>query len=61
MPLGKVIDYSQARPDLAAVKAAGYSAVYRYVCSVAAEAGLPGKRLTPLERDDILAAGRSGD
>jgi hypothetical protein len=57
MPLGKLIDYSQARPDLAAVKAAGYSAVYRYVCSAGAEAGLPGKRLTPMERDDILAAG----
>jgi hypothetical protein len=55
--LGKLLDYSQARPNLAAVKKAGYSAVYRYVCSNAAEAGLPGKRLTPSERDAILHAG----
>lgn len=57
MALGKLLDWSQARPNLAAVKAAGYSAVYRYVCSDAAERGLPGKRLTPAERDAILHAG----
>lgn len=57
MALGKLLDYSQARPPLTSVKRAGYSAVYRYVCSDRAEAGLPGKRLTPRERDQILAAG----
>jgi hypothetical protein len=57
MTLGKLLDYSQARPNLTAVKKTGYSAVYRYVCSDAAEAGLKGKRLTPKERDQILAAG----
>ena len=56
-PVGKLLDWSQARPPLAKVKAAGYSAAYRYVCSDVAEAGLPGKRLTPTERDHILAAG----
>jgi hypothetical protein len=55
--LGKLLDYSQARPPLDQVKAHGYSAVYRYVCSDKAEAGLPGKRLTPSERDQILHAG----
>src|SRR6266496_2044687 len=55
--LGKLLDYSQARPPLAQVKAHGYSAVYRYVCSDKAEKGLPGKRLTPVERDQILHAG----
>jgi hypothetical protein len=54
MALGKLLDWSQARPPLAKVKAAGYSAAYRYVCSDAAEDGLPGKRLTPGERDQIL-------
>ena len=54
---GKLLDYSQARPPLATVKAHGYSCVYRYVCSDTAERGLPGKRLTPAERDQILAAG----
>lgn len=57
MAIGKLLDWSQARPNLAAVKKAGYSAVYRYVCSDGAEAGLPGKRLTPTERDQILHAG----
>ena len=57
MTVGKLLDWSQARPNLAKVKAAGYSAAYRYVCSDAAERGLPGKRLTPLERDQILHAG----
>src|SRR6266571_458210 len=57
MPVGKLLDWSQARPNLAKVKAAGYSAAYRYVCSDSAEAGLPGKRLTPTERDQILHAG----
>jgi len=57
MALGKLLDWSQARPPLAKVKAAGYSAAYRYVCSDTAEAGLPGKRLTQAERDQILAAG----
>jgi hypothetical protein len=57
MAIGKLLDWSQARPPLAKVKAAGYSAAYRYVCSDTAEAGLPGKRLTPMERDQILAAG----
>lgn len=56
-PIGKLLDYSQARPPLAKVKAAGYSCVYRYVCSDASEDGLPGKRLTPAERDQILDAG----
>jgi hypothetical protein len=55
--IGKLLDWSQARPPLAKVKAAGYSAAYRYVCSDTAEAGLPGKRLTPTERDRILDAG----
>jgi len=54
---GKALDYSQARPPLGKVKANGYSCVYRYVCSDTAEAGLPGKRLTPAERDQILNAG----
>lgn len=54
--LGKLLDYSQARPPLAIVKAHGYSCVYRYVCSDGSEAGLRGKRLTPAERDQILAA-----
>ncbi len=57
MTVGKLLDWSQARPNLAKVKAAGYSAAYRYVCSDSAEAGLPGKRLTPTERDQILHAG----
>src|SRR6266704_1911768 len=57
MPVGKLLDWSQARPNLAKVKAAGYSAAYRYVCSDTAERGLPGKRLTPTERDAILHAG----
>jgi Domain of unknown function (DUF1906) len=57
MALGKLLDWSQARPPLAQVKAHGYSAAFRYVCSDAAEAGLPGKRLTPVERDQILHAG----
>jgi hypothetical protein len=57
MAIGKLLDYSQARPNLAKVKAAGYSAVYRYVCSQSSEDGLKGKRLTPTERDQILAAG----
>jgi len=57
MALGKLLDWSQARPPLAQVKAHGYSAAYRYVCSDKAEAGLPGKRLTPSERDQILHAG----
>jgi hypothetical protein len=56
-PLGKLLDYSQARPPLTTVRAHGYAGVYRYVCSDRAEAGLPGKRLTPRERDQILAAG----
>jgi len=55
--VGKLLDWSQARPNLAKVKAAGYSAAYRYVCSDTAERGLPGKRLTPTERDQILHAG----
>ncbi len=55
--LAKALDYSQARPDLAQVKAAGYESVYRYVCSDTAENGMPGKRLTPKERDAILHAG----
>src|SRR5215472_15518701 len=54
---GKALDYSQARPPLGKVKGNGYSCVYRYVCSDASEAGLPGKRLTPAERDQILAVG----
>ena len=33
MTVGKLLDWSQARPNLAKVKAAGYSAAYRYVCS----------------------------
>src|SRR6266705_2421997 len=57
MTIGKLLDYSQARPPLPQIKAHGYSAVYRYVCSDSAEAGLPGKRLTPTERDQILHAG----
>jgi len=57
MAVGKALDYSQARPPLGKVKANGYSCIYRYVCSDAAEAGLPGKRLTPQERDQILNAG----
>lgn len=57
MAIGKLLDYSQARPNLPAVKAAGYETVFRYVCSDTAEAGLPGKRLTPAERDAILASG----
>ena len=57
MALGKLLDYSQARPPLAQVKAHGYSTAYRYVCSDDAEAGLRGKRLTPTERDQILHAG----
>ena len=57
MAVGKLLDWSQARPNLAKVKAAGYSAAYRYVCSDAAERGLPGKRLTPTERDQIIAHG----
>jgi len=55
--VGKLLDWSQARPNLAKVKAAGYSAAYRYVCSDTAERGLPGKRLTPTERDQIIAHG----
>src|SRR6266568_4892545 len=51
MTVGKLLDWSQARPTLAKVKAAGY------VCSDAAERGLPGKRLTPTERDQIIAHG----
>lgn len=57
MAVGKLLDYSQARPPLAQVKAHGYSCVYRYVCSDGSEAGLKGKRLTPAERDQILNAG----
>ncbi|HYS38240.1 MAG TPA: glycoside hydrolase domain-containing protein [Pseudonocardiaceae bacterium] len=57
MTLGKLLDWSQARPPLTQIKAHGYSAAYRYVCSDSAEAGLPGKRLTPAERDQILHAG----
>ncbi|HYS35247.1 MAG TPA: glycoside hydrolase domain-containing protein [Pseudonocardiaceae bacterium] len=57
MTVSKLLDWSQARPNLAKVKAAGYSAAYRYVCSDSAEAGLPGKRLTPTELDQILHAG----
>jgi hypothetical protein len=57
MAVGKLLDYSQARPPLGKVKANGYSAVYRYVCSDGSEHGLPGKRLTPAERDAILHAG----
>ncbi len=57
MALGKLLDYSQARPSLTQIKAHGYSAVYRYVCSDTAENGLPGKRLTPTERNQILNAG----
>jgi hypothetical protein len=57
MALGKLSDWSQARPPLAQVKAHGYSAAFRYVCSDGAEAGLPGKWLTPGERDRILHAG----
>ncbi len=57
MTVGKLLDWSQARPNLAKVKAAGYSAAYRYVCSDTAERGLPGKRLTPTERDQIIAHG----
>ena len=57
MAVGKLLDYSQARPPLAQVKAHGYACVYRYVCSDGSEAGLKGKRLTPGERDQILAAG----
>jgi len=49
--LGKILDYSSARPDLKAVKAAGYEAIFRYVSSAS------WKRLGPTERDDILAAG----
>jgi hypothetical protein len=55
--LGKLLDWSVARPPLAQVAAHGYVAAYRYVCSDVAEAGLPGKRLAPKERDAILAAG----
>ena len=57
MALAKLLDWSQARPPLHQVKAHGYAGVYRYVCSDAAEAGLPGKRLTPGERDAIVHAG----
>jgi hypothetical protein len=57
MPLGKWLDYSQARPPLGKVKSNGYGGVYRYVCSDLSEQGLPGKRLTPAERDQILTAG----
>jgi Domain of unknown function (DUF1906) len=57
MALGKLSDWSLARPPLAQVKAHGYSAAFRCVCSDGAVAGLPGKRLTPVERDRILHAG----
>jgi hypothetical protein len=50
--IGKAIDYSGARPDLAQVKAFGYTDVYRYTRSKDSS-----YRLGPTERDQILDAG----
>ncbi len=57
MAIGKLLDYSQATPNLTDVKNAGYEAIFKYVCSDIAEAGLPGKRLTPAYRDSIFNHG----
>src|SRR6266704_2455541 len=51
--IGKAIDYSDARPDLSAVAAAGYTDVYRYTRTFDSA----GKRLGPAERDQILDHG----
>jgi len=55
--LGRWLDWSVGRPALAQVKANGYGGVYRYVCSDSSEAGMPGKRLSKAEADQILTAG----
>jgi hypothetical protein len=51
--IGRAIDYSDARPPLDQVKAAGYTDVYRYTRTFDSA----GKRLGPTERDQILDAG----
>lgn len=48
--MAKWIDYSFARPDPAAIRAAGYSGVCRYLTG-------QGKALTASERDALFAAG----
>lgn len=50
-----VIDYAFARPNLPAVKAAGYSGVLRYVCPDNAQTH--GKLISKAEADAIRAAG----
>lgn len=51
MTLG--LDYAGGRPSGAAIKAAGYDFVVRYLSS--GGASLPGKLLTPAEADDLRA------
>jgi hypothetical protein len=48
-----LVDYSKARPTPAAIKAAGYAGVVRYL-SLDAD-----KNLSPAERDGLLTAGQS--
>jgi len=48
-----LVDYSFARPDPAAIKAAGYVGVMRYLSNT------PGKNLSAAERDALHAAGLS--
>src|SRR5215472_8643811 len=55
--LGKVLDFSEARPDPGKAKTAGYLGFYRYVCSDASEEEMPGKRLTPAEQKLYLDTG----
>ena len=49
------LDYAAARPGGAAIAAAGYSFVCRYLSS--GGVGLPGKLLIPAEADDLRAHG----
>lgn len=53
VPLG--LDYAGGRPGGAAIKAAGYDFVVRYLSN--GGPGLPGKLLTPAEANDLRANG----
>jgi hypothetical protein len=50
--MSQLVDYSFARPNPAAIKAAGYIGAMRYISS-----GVSGKNLTTGERDRLLSAG----